>query len=196
MSVKVFFDLNCPFCYLGRGYWLKMQQELPVETEWVPWEAHPEMPLEGFPKTEAKAEADVKRYRALGGEVRHFEKNLRSSSTHNALLGLEFARAAGKEEAYIERLFAAYFAEGLDISPLDTVARLAKEVGLDGEALKKSVESKEYEAVLTELDREAEGMGLEVVPSFVRGGKLLLAGSTTMTFEEFREKYRAAFGPK
>lgn len=193
--VTAYFDFLCPFCYLGRGFWMKMQEERPVETEWVPWEIHPEYPPEGgAAKSDAKAEADLKRYRALGGDIRRFEPGHAVSNTRNALMGLEFARAAGKTDAYMERVFRAIFVEDTNVSSVEAVVKLGVEVGLDGGALERSLRSGEYASVLTERDREAETMGLEVVPSFVQDGKLALAGSTTMNFEEFRSKYLAVWG--
>lgn len=193
--VKVYFDFLCPFCYLGRGFWMRMQEERPVEAEWVPWEIHPEYPPEGAPrKSDAKAEADLRRYRALGGELRRFEATHVSPNTRNALMGLEFARATGRTDAYIERLFKAIFVEDTDVSSVEAVVKLGAEVGLNGDALGRSLREGEYGAILSERDREAEGMGLEVVPSFVQDGKLVLAGSTTMNFEEFRTKYLAVWG--
>lgn len=187
-DVKVYFDLACPYCYLARGFWTKMQKECPIKMDWVPWEAHPEFPPEGQAR-EGNEEARLKKLRALGGDLRRFETNSRWPNTHNALLGLEFARASGKLDDYIERVYKAYFVEGVDISGLNEILRLGGEVGLDKSALEKSIRNKEYEQVLVDLDKEAEGMGLEVVPSFVQKGKLVLEGSQTMDFNEFKEKY-------
>ena len=72
--VTVYFDFVCPFCYLGRSFWMRMQEERPVESTWVPWEIHPEYPPEGGPeKSDARARADLNRYRALGGDICRFE---------------------------------------------------------------------------------------------------------------------------
>ena len=117
-----------------------------------------------------------------------------SSNTRNALMGLEFAHAAGRADAYIERVFRAVFVEDTNVSSVGTVVDLDGEVGLDRSALERSFLSWEYGQVLAERDREAEGMGLEVVPSFVQRGKLVLAGTTTMDFAEFRAKYPAVWG--
>lgn len=193
--VTVYFDFVCPFCYLGRSFWMRMQEERPVESTWVPWEIHPEYPPEGGPeKSDARARADLNRYRALGGDICRFELGHFSSNTRNALMGLEFARAAGRADAYIERVFRAVFVEDTNVSSVETVVDLGGEVGLDRSALERSLLSGEYGQVLAERDREAEGMGLEVVPSFVRSGKLVLAGTTTMDFAEFRAKYPAVRG--
>ena len=192
-DVKVYFDLACPYCYLARGFWLKMQEECPIEMDWVPWEAHPEYPPKGRPR-EGDEEGRLEKLRALGGNIRGFETNARWPNTHNALLGLEYARSKGKVDQYIERLYEAYFAEKTDISGWDEVVRLGAEIGLDKEALQKSIREKEYEQTLIDWDQEAEGMGLEVVPSFVQQGVLVLEGSTTMDFKEFREKYLEIWG--
>ena len=48
----------------------------------------------------------------------------------------------------------------------------------------------EHLPALEAHDRRAEGvLGLQVVPSFLRGDRLLLAGSSTLTFPEFREAF-------
>lgn len=192
-DVKVYFDLACPYCYLARGFWTKMQSECPIEMDWVPWEAHPEFPPEGKPK-EGDEEVRLKKLRALSGGIRTFEANRIWPNTHNALLGLEFARSKGKVDDYIERIYKAYFVEGADISGLSEIVRLGEEIGLNRPDLEKSIRTKEHGQVLIDLDKEAEGMGLEVVPSFVRKGKLVLAGSTTMDFVEFKEKYLEIWG--
>lgn len=193
-KIKVYFDLACPFCYLVRGFWQKMQTRFPIDMEWVPWEAHPELPPEGKVKTQEAAEVSLQKLRPLGGDIRHFEANPHVPNTHNALLGLEFSRRHGKIDEYIERVYKAYFIEARDISALTEILEIGSDVGLDKAALEKSITSKEYEPVLVQLDQEAEGMGLEVVPSFVQDGVLVLAGSQTMDFNEFEAKYKALWG--
>ena len=194
MSVRVFFDFTCPYCYLARGFLKKMQRERALKTEWVPWEIAPELPSDGATIPEEKRAGSLERYRDLAGDSCRFEMMTHSPNTHNALLGLEFARSVGMADAYTDRFFKARFIEDINFSSVDTVVKVGVEAGLDEAALRRSIEDKRYENVLTELDREAEGMGLEVVPSFVQDGKLVLAGSTTMKFGEFREKYLALWG--
>lgn len=193
-DVKVYFDLACPYCYLAWGFWKEMRKDHPVEMDWVPWEAQPELPPEGRVKRGDGEEA-LKKLLALSGGVQQFgPPNRVWPNTHNALLGLEFARSKGKVENYIERVYRAYFVEGADISKLSEVVRLGGEIGLNEAELEKSVSAKEYEQVLVDLDKEAEAMELKVVPSFVQKGKLVLEGSVTMNFDEFKEKYLAVWG--
>lgn len=195
-KVKVYFDLVCPYCYLGRGFWLEMQKERPVEADWVPWELNPDMAPEGRPLSHIRLAAGNSALQHLSSGLREFssEPNPVSANSHNALLGLEFARLHGKAEDYIDRIFRANYAERVNISGIDEVTRLGAEVGLDAAALRASVAARAYEETIAQHDRDAEAMGLEVVPSFTSGGKLLLAGSTQMDFAEFREKYLAVWG--
>lgn len=194
--VKVYFDLICPYCYLGRGFWMKMQEERPVEAEWTPWEIHPDTRPDGDPQPPERLRSMRENLPRLSEGIREFrpEPNPIAANSRNALLGLEFARARGRTDAYIERVYRAYFVEGVNISGAEEIARLGAEAGLDATALLASVASREYEDVLAQNDRDAEAMGLEVVPSFVRDGKLAFQGSTRMKFAEFREKYLAAWG--
>ena len=192
-AVKIYFDLACPFCYLARGFWQKMQAEYPVVAEWVPWEAHPELPPEGKEKNLDATHAGLKKLRSLGEGIRQFELNTRTPNTHNALLGLEFARSKAKLDKYVERFYRAYFVEGRDISLIEDVTDLGAEIGLDKNALTQSIQSKEFEQVLVDHDQQAEKMQLEVVPSFVQDGVLMFEGSQTMNFEEFQEKYHTCW---
>jgi len=194
-KVTVYFDLICPYCYLGRGFWLEMQKERPVESEWIPWELNPDLPPGGSPVAPERQKARIDKLRELAGGYRAFsdEPNAFSASSRNALLGLEFARAQGKAEDYIERFFAAYYRERVNISTIDEVTRLGAEVGLNAKALRASVESREYEDTLARNDRDAEAMGLEVMPSYTSDGRLLMAGSVRMDFNEFRAQYLSVF---
>ena len=101
-----------------------------------------------------------------------------TTAGRDAYAGLEFARTQGKIDAYIERVYRAYFVEGVNISGLDTIVRLGAEAGLDAEKLRASVASRQFENILTQNDTDAEAMGLEEDTPLLYIKRRRLAGET------------------
>jgi predicted DsbA family dithiol-disulfide isomerase len=192
-KLQVYFDFTCPYCYLGKGYFDRFREENPdvPEPDWVSWELHPEYPPEGV-RLPRSAASD--RLREMGRPVgRTFGDPYFVPNTRQALQAVGHARSTRPERAsaLVERLFIAYWAESRDLGSREELLALAAEVGIDAAGLKTALEEGRHVADLEANDRRAEReLKLEVVPSFIREGKLLLAGSTRMTYEEFREKAR------
>jgi len=76
-----------------------------------------------------------------------------------------------------ERLLAAYFTEGLNISDNDTLVKLGKEIGLDGKEIEDMLagDKEEYE-VKTDI-QEANTIGIRGVPFFVFNRKYVISGA-------------------
>ncbi len=112
--IEVFFDHTCPYCYRGHKLLMAMLPRFPgARVLWRPIEAHP--------KTE---------------EPWH------TPYADLAVQGALFARAAGGDElAYHERLYRAQFDERRPVDALDTLAKCAEDVGLNGLAFREAIES-------------------------------------------------------
>ena len=185
--VQVFFDLCCPYCYLAQGYLARMREGTPLEVAWIPWEIHPEFPPQGI----RRPWRGLDRLREMGAPVdRPFADLAFTPNTCKALQAVEHAQPSGRADALVDRLFRGFFAEGQDLGDPQTLLRLAEEAGMDREDLARALDRDEHLPALEAHDRRAEGvLGLQVVPSFLRGDRLLLAGSSTLTFPEFREAF-------
>lgn len=97
----------------------------------------------------------------------------RSRLAHQAA---HWARAQGQFEKYNEALFRAFFEHGEDIGQVDTLVKLAADLGLDGASLREALDSRRYEASVLEDEREAAQMGLSGVPAFVADRRVALTG--------------------
>ena len=87
----------------------------------------------------------------------------RSRRAHQAA---HWAKHQGRFSEYNEALFRAFFERGEDISNIDVLTRLASDVGLDNNALRKAIDKHEYlESVLAD-EREARKLGISGVPAF------------------------------
>jgi len=97
----------------------------------------------------------------------------RSRRAHEAA---HWARAAGCFNDYNTAIFRAFFERGEDIGKEDVLVRLASELGQDGEALRVSLERRDYEKSVLAEEQDAERYGIRAVPAFVAGGRAMLSG--------------------
>jgi predicted DsbA family dithiol-disulfide isomerase len=90
-------------------------------------------------------------------------------NSHRALEAAEYARDNGQFAPFHRRLFAASFAEGLNIGDVDVLTQLGEEAGLDPEALRRAVEERRYASRLADVTRQAHALGINGTPTFVIG---------------------------
>jgi predicted DsbA family dithiol-disulfide isomerase len=87
------------------------------------------------------------------------------------------ARAEGRQTPVLDRLLAAYFAEGEPIGDRAALARVAGSAGLDPEAVAAMLESDAHAADVRAEEREAAALGITAVPFFVIDRRYGLAGA-------------------
>ena len=170
-----------------------MKQEFEIVEEWLPFEIHPDTPPEGvlwkdyFPgmNPEAFFRQLDERGRKMG--VRFGPQPLMSNS-RLAMQGGEFAKEHGKYDAYHEAVFRAFFTECKDIGDPEVILDLAKGVGLDVVALRKTLESGIYMPRLKEATRQAKMSGFSAAPTFVIEGYGSFSGAQPI--EQFRKILR------
>jgi predicted DsbA family dithiol-disulfide isomerase len=112
------------------------------------------------------------------------------SNSRAALQAAEFAREHGLFDAFHAALFAAYFSHGLDIGNIDVLAQLARDAGLDDEAMKQALHSGKYLPRLEATKEEAAVRGVSGVPSFFIGDKKSVVGAQPIDI--FRKALRSA----
>jgi predicted DsbA family dithiol-disulfide isomerase len=87
------------------------------------------------------------------------------------------AAERGLQAQMVERLFAAYFMEGQDLSDDRTLARLAAEVGLGEQDVHDMLATDRYEDAVRRESIEAHRLGLNGVPAFVLDRRLAVPGA-------------------
>jgi predicted DsbA family dithiol-disulfide isomerase len=90
---------------------------------------------------------------------------------------LKLARTHGRQDAMLEALFTAFFAEGRDLRQIDELVGIAGGVGLDAGEVRRVLVSRRYlDAV--RADRElAATYGVIGIPAYVVEGKQLIHGA-------------------
>jgi predicted DsbA family dithiol-disulfide isomerase len=111
----------------------------------------------------------------------------RSRRAHEAAY---WAKHQGRFSEYNEALFRAFFERGEDISNIDVLSRLASDMGLDSNALRKAIDKHEYlESVLAD-EREARKLGISGVPAFVANRKTLSGVQPVESLKKLIERAR------
>ena len=160
----------------------KLKVENNVEVEWRPFYLYFDTPPEGRELSEhvkqARANGSEERLRSIatsyGMEFRSTERIYNTRLAHEAT---EYAREHGKVNEFHKVVFRKVYAEGEDPSQWDMLRSAAQEVGLDGEALQKDVESETYKENVEEQVRWAYQIGVTGVPTYVINDRYAIVGA-------------------
>ena len=195
MHIEIWSDVVCPFCYLGKRRLEQALAEFPgkggVEIEWKSFQLHPEMPrrpglsLEQYLAERkgwsmAQIRSGHERLERAGAEVGleyRFDKAV-VADTFDAHRLIHAAQAEGKGGALEERLFRAYFTEGMDIADAQVLQGLAQDVGMERVQAVKVLADRDAFAAAVRADIEEAGrLGIGGVPFFVFDRRFAVSGA-------------------
>ncbi|MHC1743183.1 MAG: DsbA family protein [Syntrophobacteraceae bacterium] len=190
ITIRVFSDFTCPFCYLGTGVVEQLKREYDVNAEWLGFELHPEVPESGILLAEKFPEYDLdalfEELRAKGARYGiAFSEPTFLSNTRRALEAAEFARDHGKHDAFQCAVFEAYFSLGRDIAQVDVILDLASRVGLDPDDLSKALNDGRCRARVDASRAEGLRSDVSVLPTFIfEGGKKIVGFRSIEAFRQ------------
>lgn len=192
MRIDVFFDVVCPWCYIGKhrlGRALAVRPLPGLEIRWQPFQLNPEMPKQGIDRQSyivAKfggrerarqinaviAEAAAKEDLALDlSAIR------RTPNTVEAHRLVRHAGELGEAARMVDALFAAYFVRGLDVGDRATLIEIAAEIGFDRKRVTGVLDSRMGVAEIQAADLRARQLGIQAVPCFVFDGRYAVSGA-------------------
>ena len=150
---------------------------------WLPYELHPEVPLEGMSYEEyfpahILNRIDSAPYLPLAAEAGLvMKRGTRLINSRLALSAAEFAREQGFFHEMHLALFKAYWEQTGDIESIDGLKVIALAVGLDAEAMAAALAEGRYEDILDANRREATQVGINGIPAHVFGLRYLVMGA-------------------
>lgn len=161
----------------------RLSREYPIDIDWVPFELHPQTPLEGTsyaapPGSQRAAMGDyLKKLAAAEGLT--LQRGGRISNSRLALEAGEFARAAGAEQfgRFHRALFRAYFEAGRDLGERAELLRLGAEALLDEEALALALDGRSFAPRVDAWTAWARERGIASTPTFVFDNRFALTGA-------------------
>ena len=150
---------------------------------WLPFDLHPEYPLEGLPREQLLAryggDTMTQRMRRFFAD-RGLEYNPNPDVVPNSLTALrltELARDLGRHAELHDRLMDAYWAEAKDIGDADVLRAEADLAGLPSDEVADVLAGDRYRNRVESSTREAVSLGANAVPAFVLDRRLLVLGA-------------------
>jgi len=191
MRITVFSDYICPFCYIGIETLQKVQPEvLSFTLEWKGFQIHPEYPAAGIPIEQRIAQYGQGRYAAIWRNILALAEGIGLEMNPppvltNSLMALEateYARDQGKEKAFSNAVYQAYFQRGQNIGDVDVILSLAEQAGLNPAEVQDHLKGGTYSARIETSHQEARTFGVSGVPTFIVGPAQIVGAQSPEVF--------------
>jgi predicted DsbA family dithiol-disulfide isomerase len=174
VTLKLYTDFICPFCYIAESSTLeRLQKEYAVTVEWRGFELHPDTPVGGMPLKVLFQGRDVAQMHAY---VMQFAKTFgvdlpkppeHLPNTRAALAAAEYARDHKALDTFRRAAQKAYWLDGKDLEAAATLRDVGKAAGLDPSAVVKASKDPVYLARVDAVRAESEAQGVTGIPTMV-----------------------------
>lgn len=84
-------------------------------------------------------------------------------------------------ETFNEAVFRAFFERGEDISDIDVLVKLARDLNFDDSSLRAALQDKQFEPAVLADEQEAAELGVHAIPAFVANRRFALSGVQPIT---------------
>ena len=194
MKIEIWSDFSCPFCYIGKKRFEKALSEFKHKDEVeVVFKAYQLNPLaekttdknayETFAKshqisieeTKKRFDNTVQSAKSVGLEFRY--DIVQMTNTFDAHRLAKWANLLGLEQRLTDRLMKAYFTDGYNLADMETLVKLAVEVGLDENSARKVLHENQFTQDVRSEINEAKRIGVQGVPFFVANRKYGISGA-------------------
>ena len=208
MKVEIYFDVVCPWCYIGERRFARALETLgasagDVEVEFRPFQLDPGAPERAIPIGEYLE----RRYGALANSMQERVGKVAAGEgvtidwsraqmantlkAHRLLRLAQLEYDADVQHALVEALFRAHFTDGVDVGDVAQLAAIAGAVGMDATRAAAWLSSDEGERETREAIRDAQAIGVQSVPTFVFDGRYAVEGAQPVeTFVEVMTEVR------
>jgi predicted DsbA family dithiol-disulfide isomerase len=198
--VEVWSDVVCPWCYIGKRRFAKATEELAsdpdfdatIDVVYRPFQLDPKVPPGtttpapeayarkfGGPERAAAIIDNITQVAAAEGLEFHLDRAMRANTrdAHRLLWFATELGPPGAQAALKERLLAAYFTDGADVSDPDVLAVAAERSGLDPTLTAKMLDSDQGISELEAALAHADAAGITAVPTYVIDGRWSIPGA-------------------
>lgn len=198
MTVEIWSDIVCPFCYIGkRKFELALEKffnKEKVQVEWKSFQLQPEMDFhydksvyqliaEKYNITMEKSK-EMHDQLAISAKEVELDYRFDLAKPGNTLYAhqlLHLAKSYGKQHEAEEALFHAYFTEGKSISNQETLVEIGVAIGLEAQAIYRVFESELFVNEIQNDIYESRQVGVRGVPFFVFDQKYTVSGAQEPT---------------
>ena len=198
LTIEITSDFICPWCLvaetrLNRAI-AQLNSSTAIKRIWYPYELNPTMPETGmdrktyrtgkFGSWEYSQQLDAQTIQATKGDEINFRYDL-MKNTPNTLKAHRLTWLAASSNLATEmatRILNAYFTEGKDITDIETLAKLAADVGINEEKAKDFLHTDAGIQEVRELEKQTANRGIHSVPTINIGQKTIVGGQSVERF--------------
>ena len=193
MTIEVWSDVACPFCFLGKRRLEQAISEFPegdkVQIKWRSYQLDPDLRTSeklhlydyleqrGYDIDQIRRSND--RLEAMGTQAGidfNFDKVV-VANTFKAHILIHLAAQNGRAGEAHDRLLRAYFSDGLDVDDADWLMSIAPDFGVYGSTLEEAFRTGNMDEEVRMDVYEAHQLGATGVPFFVYNDKYIVRGA-------------------
>jgi predicted DsbA family dithiol-disulfide isomerase len=192
LTIDVFSDVVCPWCFIGKRRLEKaiaLRPDMPVEVRYRPYFLNPWVPREGMSRVDYLTTkfGSPERYEKIALRVAQAAANegltynigalARQPNTLDCHRLILWAGSIGKAAQVKQRLMEIYFSEGGDLSDRDVLVQAPSDCGLDPVEVRNLLASDADVAAVERAAKSAQEAGIDGVPFYVFGNVLAVSGA-------------------
>jgi len=198
ITLEVFTDYVCPWCYLGDNRVKKLKETFDIEVKLVHFPLHPETPSEGrelqdlFSCGPEEITAKNNNMRGLlEAEGLPFSDR---SHTYNSRLAQEVGSWADTQDGgddIHDKFFEAYFVDGRNVGDVDVILDVVDKAGLNVDEARAVIEERSFKDAVDADWAKSHQYGVTGVPTFVSGGQGMVGAQPYEALAQFMDEMGA-----
>ena len=197
IEIQIWSDLTCPWCFIGKTRLAKAittfeidPQSPPVNVVYRSFRIAPSVPtdfagstddyLRDFEGMPAGQVAPVLEHVTAAGQREGIDYDFAKVQYTNSGLAhqlVQYAKTLGLQSAMVDRIYTAFFTDGLNIGGVDVLADLADEVGINRADAVEALTSGEFAHAVDDDETTGKNLGISGVPFYVIDNKFGVAGA-------------------
>lgn len=214
MQVKIWSDVRCPFCYIGKKKFEAALEKFPqkdqIEVVWKSFQLDPTLKtdtslstLDYFIKTKGVSEEQARQM--FSGATQMAKEsginfNLEESIPANSFMAhrlIQLAKSKSLGNQIEEALFKAHFEEAKNIDNIKVLLQVATSIGMNAEEAETMLEADDFAYEVRQDEMEGRNIGVRGVPFFVFDDKYAVSGAQSSevflqnlekSWEEYQKK--------
>lgn len=191
-TLQIFTDCTCPWCYFMSRKIARLKREYHINIRRRAFPFHKDAPLKGISVAAYFGDDPFilhERMQALEkaaeDEALPFKPPQMIYNSRPAQEMLAWARTHGKESAFFQMLYRAYFVDGRDVSNTSVLIDLAQSVGLSDDDPSKIMNNRVFASAVDRDWELARELNIMVLPTFLMGEKRLVGAHPYHRLERF-----------
>lgn len=194
MEIKIWSDVRCPFCYIGKRKFEMALEEFKhkdnLKITWKSFQLDPNLKTDPSMSTlnyfvDTKGVSIDQAKQMLGGATQmgaevglrlDFENSVLANS-FNAHRLIQMANSKDLGNEIEEALFKAHLEQGKNIDNHDELVNIGSSIGMDAGEIKRMLTSEDFSYQVKQDELEARNIGVRGVPFFVFNDKFAVSGA-------------------